>query len=60
MRIAGYVLLILSASVDCADWEVARLKFLTSEWGAKLDIVSDNIVHCSVFFDRNGTLFFNE
>ena len=58
MRIAGYVLLILSASVDCADWEVARLKFLTSEWGAKLDIVSDNIVHCSVFFSIGMGLYF--
>ncbi|HIJ49644.1 MAG TPA: CDP-alcohol phosphatidyltransferase family protein [Nitrospinae bacterium] len=50
MGIAGSVLLLVSAWVDCADGEVARLKFMTSKWGAKLDIISDNIVHCSVFF----------
>jgi 1L-myo-inositol 1-phosphate cytidylyltransferase / CDP-L-myo-inositol myo-inositolphosphotransferase len=58
MGIAGSVLLILSAWVDCADGEVARLKFLASEWGAKLDIVSDNIVHCSVFFSIGMGLYF--
>ena len=48
MGIVGSVLLLVSAWVDCADAEVARLKFMTSEWGAKLDIISDNIVHCSL------------
>jgi 1L-myo-inositol 1-phosphate cytidylyltransferase / CDP-L-myo-inositol myo-inositolphosphotransferase len=59
MGIAGSVLLLVSAWVDCADGEVARLKFMTSEWGAKLDIVSDNIVHCSVFFAIGMGLYFS-
>ena len=58
LGIAGSVLLILSAWVDCVDGEVARLKFMISEWGAKLDIVSDNIVHCSVFFLIEMGLYF--
>ena len=58
MGIVGSVLLILSAWVDCVDGEVARLKFMTSKLGAKLDIVSDNIVHCSVFFAIGMGLYF--
>ena len=58
MGSAGSILLILSAWIDCADGEVARLKFMASEWGAKLDIVSDNIVHCSVFFAIGMGLYF--
>ncbi len=57
--IAGAVLLLFSAWIDCADGEVARLKFMTSEWGAKLDIISDNIVHCSVFFAIGMGLYFS-
>ena len=59
MGIVGSVLLLVSAWVDCADGEVARLKFMTSEWGAKLDIISDNIVHCSVFFAIGMGLYFS-
>ena len=59
MGILGSVLLLVSAWVDCVDGEVARLKFMTSEWGAKLDIVSDNIVHCSVFFTIGMGLYFS-
>jgi phosphatidylglycerophosphate synthase len=59
MGIAGSVLLLVSAWVDCVDGEVARLKFMTSEWGAKLDIISDNIVHCSVFFAIGMGLYFS-
>jgi 1L-myo-inositol 1-phosphate cytidylyltransferase / CDP-L-myo-inositol myo-inositolphosphotransferase len=58
MGIAGSILLIFSAWIDCVDGEVARLKFMKSEWGAKLDIVSDNIVHCSVFFAIGMRLYF--
>jgi 1L-myo-inositol 1-phosphate cytidylyltransferase / CDP-L-myo-inositol myo-inositolphosphotransferase len=59
MGIAGSVLLLVSAWVDCTDGEIARLKFMTSEWGAKLDIISDNIVHCSVFFAIGMGLYFS-
>ena len=48
--IIGAGLLLLSAWVDCTDGEVARLKFLESKIGGKLDILCDNLVHFSVFF----------
>jgi hypothetical protein len=59
MGIAGSILLLVSAWIDCVDGEVARLKFMTSEWGAKADIFSDNIVHCSVFFAIGMGLYFS-
>jgi hypothetical protein len=59
MGIAGSILLLVSAWIDCVDGEVARLKFMTSEWGAKVDIFSDNIVHCSVFFAIGMGLYFS-
>ena len=46
----GAGLLLLSAWIDCTDGEVARLKFLESKIGGKLDILCDNLVHFSVFF----------
>ena len=58
MGIVGSVLLLVSAWVDCADAEVARLKFMTPEWESKLDIVSDNIVYYSVFFAIGMELYF--
>ena len=48
--IIGAGLLLLSAWIDCTDGEVARLKFLESKIGGKLDILCDNLVHFSVFF----------
>jgi phosphatidylglycerophosphate synthase len=59
MEIVGSVLLLVSAWVDCADAEVARLKYITSEWGAKLDIISDNIFYCSVYFAIGMGLYFS-
>ncbi len=59
MGIAGAVLLLLSAWIDCTDGEVARLKFMVSEWGAKFDIIADNIVHCFVFFSIGMGLFYS-
>lgn len=56
--IAGAILLLVSAWVDCTDGEIARLKFMETPWGAKLDIVCDNIVHCFVFFSIGMGLFF--
>ncbi len=55
--IAGAVLLLISAWVDCTDGEVARLKFKESKIGQMLDIVSDNIVHCAVFIAIGLGLF---
>lgn len=48
--LAGALLLLLSAWVDCADGEVARLKFMESNLGGQLDILADNLVHFAVFF----------
>ncbi len=50
LGLAGAGLLLLSAWIDCTDGEIARLKFLESELGKKLDIYSDNLVHVAIFF----------
>lgn len=55
--IVGSILLLVSAWVDCADGEIARLKFMATEWGAKLDIIADNIVHCLLFLSIGMGLF---
>ncbi len=57
--VAGAMLLLVSAWVDCADGEVARLKFQESPLGGILDIWADNIVHSAVFFSIGMGLFFS-
>jgi len=42
-------LLVFSTWVDGVDGEIARLKFMESKLGAKLDIYCDNIVHFVLF-----------
>lgn len=49
MNVLGGLLLLFSTWVDGADGEIARLKFMESELGGKLDIICDNIVHFFVF-----------
>jgi len=49
MGVLGALLLLFSTWVDGADGEIARLKFMESESGGKLDIICDNIVHFFVF-----------
>jgi 1L-myo-inositol 1-phosphate cytidylyltransferase / CDP-L-myo-inositol myo-inositolphosphotransferase len=49
MNVFGSLLLLFSTWVDGADGEIARLKFMESELGGKLDIICDNIVHFFVF-----------
>ncbi|MBT5549132.1 MAG: CDP-alcohol phosphatidyltransferase family protein [Nitrospina sp.] len=56
--ITGSILLLVSAWIDCTDGEIARLKFMETSWGARLDIICDNIVHCFVFFAIGMGLFF--
>jgi phosphatidylglycerophosphate synthase len=46
--IAG-ALLVISTWVDGADGEIARLKFMETDIGKKLDIYGDNIVHFFIF-----------
>lgn len=50
MGILGAGLLLLSSWLDCCDGEVARLKFIESPMGKRLDIFCDNVVHIAVFF----------
>ena len=49
-NLIGAGLLLLSAWIDCTDGEIARLKFMESQVGGKLDIICDNLVHFAVFF----------
>ena len=60
-NVTAAILLVLSTWVDGADGEIARLKFMESDIGKKLDIYCDNVVHFLVFtaigfgvFDRTG------
>jgi phosphatidylglycerophosphate synthase len=50
MGIGAAGLLLLSIWVDGVDGEIARIKFMESPFGAKLDIICDNVVHVAVFF----------
>jgi len=50
MGLLGAGLLLLSACIDCSDGEIARLKFMESQFGKRLDIICDNLVHIAVFF----------
>jgi phosphatidylglycerophosphate synthase len=50
MSVFGAGLLLLSASIDCTDGEIARLKYMESQFGKRLDIICDNLVHIAVFF----------
>ncbi len=56
--LVGSILLLVSAWVDCTDGEIARLKYLESDTGARFDIFCDNIVHFFVFFSIGMGLFF--
>ena len=47
--IIGALLFQLSAILDCCDGEVARIKFLESRVGEKLDLILDNVVHIALF-----------
>ena len=43
------VLLVFSTWIDGTDGEIARLKFMESDIGKKLDLYCDNIIHFLVF-----------
>ena len=47
--IAGALLLWCSCILDGCDGEVARLRLLSTPWGARFDAVTDNVVHVAVF-----------
>ena len=45
----GACLFLLSTIVDGCDGEIARLTFRESRFGARLDVVGDNVVHLVLF-----------
>lgn len=45
----GGLLLVLTAIWDCCDGDVARLKFMESNFGEKLDTACDNIINIFIF-----------
>jgi phosphatidylglycerophosphate synthase len=47
--IVGALLFQLSAVLDCCDGEVARLKFMESSFGERLDVALDNVVHIGLY-----------
>lgn len=47
--ILGSLLFLLSTILDGCDGELARLTFQESEFGAKLDLIMDNVVHLFLF-----------
>jgi phosphatidylglycerophosphate synthase len=48
-RVSGAMLLLVSTTIDGCDGELARLKFLESDFGAKFDLLADNLVHLLLF-----------
>jgi phosphatidylglycerophosphate synthase len=48
-QVLGTLLFLISTIIDGCDGEIARLTFQESAFGAKLDIVMDNVVHCFLF-----------
>jgi phosphatidylglycerophosphate synthase len=48
-RVFGSLLFLLSTIIDGCDGEVARLTFQESDFGGKLDIIMDNVVHVFLF-----------
>jgi phosphatidylglycerophosphate synthase len=49
LQVAGGLLFLIHSILDGCDGELARLKFLESSTGARLDFWGDNLVHVAVF-----------
>ena len=49
LRVAGSLLFLLSITLDGVDGEIARLKLQESEAGARLDVITDNVVNVAIF-----------
>jgi 1L-myo-inositol 1-phosphate cytidylyltransferase / CDP-L-myo-inositol myo-inositolphosphotransferase len=47
--VLGTLLFLVSTILDGCDGEIARVKFRESPFGAKLDLVGDNLVHVFLF-----------
>ena len=48
-RVLGALLFLVSITVDGVDGELARLRMTESHLGARLDTVTDNLVHVALF-----------
>lgn len=48
-QVLGSLLFLLSTVIDGCDGELARLTFQESAFGAKLDVIMDNVVHGVLF-----------
>jgi phosphatidylglycerophosphate synthase len=49
IRLAGSLLFLTATTVDGVDGELARLKLMDSAAGARLDTLTDNLVHVALF-----------
>ena len=49
MRLFAAIFFLTSITIDGVDGELARLKMIESDFGGKLDVLTDNIVHAAVF-----------
>lgn len=48
-RLLGALMFVVSITIDGVDGELARLKMSETEFGGKLDVITDNIVHVAIF-----------
>ena len=49
IRLAGALLFLVSITLDGVDGELARLRMVETKAGARLDVLTDNIVHVAIF-----------
>lgn len=49
LRVIGALLFVVSITIDGVDGELARLRMVESDFGGKLDVFTDNIVHVAIF-----------
>ncbi len=48
-RVGASMLFLLSITIDGVDGELARLQMSESDFGGRLDLITDNIVHVAIF-----------
>lgn len=48
-RLVAALMFLVSVTLDGVDGELARLKMAESRWGARLDVLTDNLVHVAIF-----------
>jgi phosphatidylglycerophosphate synthase len=49
IRLIAAILFLISITLDGVDGELARLRLVESNFGAKLDVLTDNLVHLAIF-----------